>query len=313
MLNSTFDNETSQSAIKALLYYDIFNYPLTSNEIFSTLSTNHTTEKEIQVALNKLCEEGYIYKFENFYCVQNNEALIERRKKGNQEADKLMHLAQRKAKFIHLFPFVRSVMASGSLSKNYMDDKSDLDFFVITAPGRLWIARMLLILYKRIFLLNSHKHFCINYFVDEDHLEIEEKNIFTATELATLIPLAGKSYYPLLFQTNKWISKFLPNHPSLDKKEFVEISDKKVSTIFERILNFFGADHLDTFFMNLTFKRWKRVYEKKYSPTDFQIAFKTKKHVSKNHPNFYQKKIVDLYKEKLNAFAKQANIQWLHE
>jgi hypothetical protein len=208
---------------------------------------------------------------------------------------------------------VRSVMASGSLSKNYMDEKSDLDFFVITAPGRLWIARMFLILYKRIFLLNSHKHFCVNYFVDENHLEIEEKNIFTATELATLIPLAGKSYYPLLFQKNKWISEFLPNHPALTIENSATLSELKSTNVFEQFLNFFDADSLDTFFMNLTFKRWKRIYEKKYQPNDFLIAFKTNKYVSKNHPNFYQKKIVDLYKEKLNAFAKKANIQWLHE
>jgi hypothetical protein len=31
----------------------------------------------------------------------------------------------------------------------------------------------------------------MNYFVDEADLDIKEKNIYTATELFTLIPLAG--------------------------------------------------------------------------------------------------------------------------
>src|SRR5690606_3777846 len=104
--------------------------------------------------------------------------------RGNLMANKFSDIARKKAKLISQFPFVRGVMASGSLSKGYADEKSDIDFFIITIPNRLWIARTLLVLYKRIFLLNSHKFFCVNYFVDEKHLGIEEKNLFTATELA---------------------------------------------------------------------------------------------------------------------------------
>ena len=93
-----------------------------------------------------------------------------------------------------------------------MDEKSDLDFFIITAPKRLWIARTLLVMYKRFFLFNSHKYFCVNYFVDEDHLEIEEKNLFTATELATVIPLYGQVHYTNLLKANPWLKRFFPNY-----------------------------------------------------------------------------------------------------
>ncbi len=91
-----------------------------------------------------------------------------------------------------------------------MDERSDLDFFIITAPNRLWIARTLLVLYKRVFLANSHKHFCVNYFIDEKHLEIEEKNLFTATELATVIPLYGSKQYENLQGVNSWLARILP-------------------------------------------------------------------------------------------------------
>ena len=102
-----------------------------------------------------------------------------------------MHKALRNARLIFHFPFTRAIMISGSLSKNYADEASDVDYFIIVKPGRLWIARTLLIIYKRIFLMNSKKYFCVNYFIDEDHLEIEEKNLFTAVELTTLIPIHG--------------------------------------------------------------------------------------------------------------------------
>jgi hypothetical protein len=306
-------SEASQSVLKALLYYDIFDYPLTRKEVFTWLSTNHVTEPESHATLTQLCAEKYIYQLGNFFSIQNNASLAERREKGNQEAAKFLKVAQRQANFIHSFPFVRSVMASGSLSKNYMDENSDLDFFIITSPGRLWIARTLLIFYKRTFLFNSHKYFCVNYFVDEHHLEIEEKNIYTATELSTLIPLSGDSYYPLLFNDNTWIKDFFPNHVTSFSEHEKSHEKKKIKSVLEELINFLGGDRLDTFFMHLTFQRWKRMYEKKYDVADFQIAFKTKKYASKNHPNFYQKKVMDLYKEKLVNFARKANIQWIHE
>jgi predicted nucleotidyltransferase len=87
---------------------------------------------------------------------------------------------------IKRFPFVRGVFVTGSLSKNSSDSSSDLDFMVITRKGRLWIARTLLMLFKKIFLLNSYKYFCINFLLSEDNLEIEDKNVFTATEVMTV-------------------------------------------------------------------------------------------------------------------------------
>jgi hypothetical protein len=67
-------------------------------------------------------------------------------------------------------------------------------------------------MYKRLFLKGSHKHFCVNYFIDEDHLEIEEKNLFTATELATVLPLYGSQQYTKLIKTNRWLKSFFPNY-----------------------------------------------------------------------------------------------------
>ena len=89
---------------------------------------------------------------------------------------------------------------SGSLSKGYYDDDGDIDFFIITSPKRLWIARTFLILYKKIFLLNSRKYFCVNYFISSNALEIEEKNIFTATELTTLLPMFGNGSFHKFYE-----------------------------------------------------------------------------------------------------------------
>jgi hypothetical protein len=78
------------------------------------------------------------------------------------------------------------------LSKNFADERADIDYFVVTKANRLWIARTLMHLFKKLtFLVGKQHYFCMNYFVDEEALTIQEKNLFTAVEVATLIPVCG--------------------------------------------------------------------------------------------------------------------------
>jgi hypothetical protein len=291
-----------QNVMKTLLYFNIFNYPLKAREVFSFLHTNSVSETDVTNALNTLVKKNKLYSADDLYSVQNKHAVFIRRINGNREASRILPIAEKRARFIGKFPFVRSVMASGSLSKDYMDEHSDLDFFIITAPDRLWISRMLLVLYKRLCLKNSHKQFCVNYFIDSDHLEIEEKNLFTATELATVVPLYGKKYYSQLQETNEsWLRQQFPNFRAKRVSDTKEEKNGLVKNLLESVFNLFGAGYLDRLFMRATERRWKRKYGG-YRKEDFDIAFKTRKYASKNHPRNFQKKVIELYQQQLSAF-----------
>ena len=149
--------------LKTILYFYLFSYPLTLEEIHSY--TTHENIDNTLEELNQLVEQNIITKIDDFYIYNNDYDSITKRLRGNVEAEKIMKVASIKARFIAKFPYVKAVGISGSLSKGYFDEKSDIDFFVITQPNKLWISRTLLILYKKIFLLNSRKYFCINYFI----------------------------------------------------------------------------------------------------------------------------------------------------
>ncbi len=250
-----------------------------------------------------------IFRFGEFFNVQDNELNVVRRKKGNDMAKKCRAIARSRAKLISGFPFVRAVLASGSFSKGYMDEKSDLDFFVITAPERLWISRTIIVLFKRLFFLNSHKYFCCNYFVDVDHLEIEEKNLFTATELATLIPLDGSRHHKKMIEANPWLKRFFPNFEIDSAEHFVYAGKETLKMLLEGILKAKFFDPIERLFMRMTLRRWKRLYEKKYNTNDFSIAFKSNEHVSKNHPNHYQLKVMRCYDEKLKNYNQQHEVE----
>ncbi len=293
------NNDCVNDVLKTLLYFDIFQYPLNISEIiyFSRFSM-----KEVDKTLQYLVSERVIFKIEGFYTIKNNKNLIERRVKGNIRAKKIIKKAKKVSKFISQFPYVEGVFISGSLSKGHFEHDDDIDYFIVTSPNRLWTARTLLILYKKIFLLNSKKYFCVNYFMSSDFLEISEKNRFTATEFVTLIPMFGNGIYKKLQQKNSWVLDYFPNC------NIKETSKEIKKNIFKRSLEFLLNKKIGTFleknFMTITKKHQQKKF-KKIKKENFEIAFKGTKDVSKHHPNNYQIKTIDKLNGKIVLFNKK--------
>lgn len=292
------------SIVKTLSYFDIFHYPLTCEEIFLFLQLKNISISKLHEALNDLCDLNIVYRLNEFYSLRNDPSLAPKRLNRNKEAERFLPIAHAKAQLISRFPFVKSVMASGSLSKKCMDENSDIDFFIVTSGNRVWIVRLLMTLYKKILLGNSHKLFCINYYLDEDHLSLPDQNVFTATELATLIPLTGLPVYSRLQRANaSWVSQIFPNfQPSLHSPSEEEPITRE-KRILEAVLNIFPLQWCERSVMRLTHFRWKKLYRKSMNEHDFNMAFKSEPHVSKAHPRNFQKKIMEKYELQVKKYS----------
>jgi len=300
-------NDLRQGIFRALAYYDIFSYPLTAEEIYYNLGKNHTNVDEVKSELNKLTSWKLIYCNGDFFQLKDDKNYIQRREKGNELARKRLKTARRVTGFISRFPFIRGILLSGSISKGFMEEDSDIDYFVITHPNRVWFSRLMLMLFKKFFLLNSKKIFCINYFVDTENLEIEEKNIFTATEIVTLLPTFGKNIYNEFYEKNCWVKQFYPNFP---RREINQIPEKKngvVKSFLEKILGKKLGDKIDDFAMSL-FERFNKTKYKNYDQEEFKIAFKSTKKESKHHPKFFQKKVLVEFENKIKSLEEQLKI-----
>src|ERR1700682_5319392 len=188
--------------LATLAYFNMFDFPLKKSEIFIFLG--HCNDfPEFEQALNCLLKESAIFKIGDFYSLQNDYKLALRRHRGNEKAAIMLRKAEKAAAIIAAFPFVKGVAVSGSLSKYFADDNSDIDFFIITKANRLWIARSCLHIFKKLtYIFNMQDLFCMNYFVDEDQTCILEKNIYTAIEIATLLPLRGSNIFDKFFKEN---------------------------------------------------------------------------------------------------------------
>ncbi len=276
------------TVLKTLLYFSIFKYPLTIEELF--IFSDIASKKEMNTQLNFLLEKGIIFKFERFYTDSNDMSLIKRRLEGNLMAEQIMPKAKKVAKLISKFPYVESVNISGSLSKGFYDKDGDIDFFIITKPNRLWVSRTFLILYKKILLLNSRKYFCVNYFISSNQLEISEKNRFTATELLTLIPLYGKNVFNSFIKENKWHNLYFPNAKDHNLSLIKETNKVWITIAIEAVFNTKIGNFTDTFLRKMTLSKWKSKFSNTIKGNDFNIAMKSTKNVSKHHPQNFKKR-----------------------
>lgn len=283
---------------EALAYFAVFSYPLTGEEVFAFCTEACATREEVAEALKNLTAQGLAFQFGNFFYLKNDSAVADRRLECNRRATEMLPLARRMARLIGRFPFVRGVFVSGSLSKHCMKRDSDVDFFIVTEPNRLWVARTLLVLFKKIFLFNSNKYFCVNYFVDTQHLEIEEKNRFTATETVTLLPMWGSEWYTDFCRANAWAWAQFPhfqNRPTANVPASTRGVLKKIAEIM-----WAGncGNWLDKKAMNLTVNFWKKKFRGMDSDT-FALALKSQRGISKHHPQHFQEKVLARFEKNL--------------
>lgn len=303
MLNSPNDfNDLQKSIIRVILYFDIFNHPLNEKEIFE-LAGIPATPSEINLELEELRNKKILNFDSGYYFLNGSSLTVNRRIEKQNRSVKYQKIARLISKIINYHPFVRAVLISGSLSKSALASKDDIDFFIITQPGRLWISRSCLMFFKKVVLLNYKKFFCINYYISSDNLEIPDKNIFTATELAFMKPLKNFEVYNKFVATNGWIRNYYPNiRLSIDHVS--PIKEPLLKKILEMCLYGKLGDKLDNYLLNIYRKRWQN----KFGTMDhasFELNFRSEKNVSKHHPSGYQSKVLSGYERKIMEFEKK--------
>lgn len=212
-------------------------------------------------------------------------------------------MARLSTHLIKRFPFVRGVLVSGDLSKDATGPASDVDFFILTSPGRLWITRALLILFKKIFLLNKKKFFCLNFFVTADHLLLSEHNVYLATEVAHLKPLFGSLLFGDYMAANGWIRDYFPNF-DLQLLPAVVPNDRRslLQAALEAPFALLPADALDKYLLHAM----RRVWRDRYPELDDQTRermFHSTREESRAYGGDFQEKILTLYEQKLKEYG----------
>lgn len=298
-------NKEQYSVYRCMCYFDIFSHPLKAEEIgeFIDVKVNKNT---IRTILEDLINLGLVFAFKGHYSLtQENEGRIKKRYNSEKRFFLRQKTIKRFASLIARFPYVEAVCISGSCSKGLLEEKGDVDYFVITSPQKLWLCRTLLIAFKKIFLLNSKKYFCLNYFVDSNTLEIPDRNIFVANEIKTLIPVSNKPLFEKFLKANEWADAFLPNKVGYNQSFLMERKPRKY---FFRLIEFLLAnklgDKLETWCYTITFSTWKKRFSQ-LNTDEFNLNFRSKRNVSKHHPRGFQNKVLFEMEKKLHKVKVQ--------
>ncbi len=297
MLNNTKGkiSKHREAVISTLEYFGLFKYPLTMDEIhrFMGEKIEYTL---LVTCIEDLVEDGSINLSEDgYYSVGLNPDWSKERMAGNRRAQELLIASGKYVRKISSFPFVSSVAISGSLSKYYADEDADIDYFIITKTNRLWISRTLLHFFKKLTFIRGNEHYyCMNYFIDESALEIDQKNIYSAIETVTLIPVYNDDLIHTLKLNNTWLRDFLPNETYTEDLAYILKPRKQyIKTFFESLINIFNPKGLNGTLMNITDRKWRKKWKKKSYPMDnYDQAFYTTLNISKNHPDNYQSQIL---------------------
>ncbi|HEY3291328.1 MAG TPA: hypothetical protein VGK87_14460 [Anaerolineae bacterium] len=208
-----------KAILKTVAYADVFDYPLNTDEIhwylWGTGATRQQVESVLQQSNTLACLLSYVETGDTqrgcgYYTLPGREHTIELRQDRERHASLLWLKARRYARLMSQMPFVRMLALTGSLSMGNVEPGADIDYLVVTAPGRLWLCRAAIIALT-MWVGRRGDVICPNYFLSEHALTLTDRNLYTAHEFAQMVPLHGMDIYLRMQQNNAWVQSYLPN------------------------------------------------------------------------------------------------------
>jgi hypothetical protein len=207
--------ETSEAmrngVMLAVAYGDLFDYAMRVEEVQRYLvgvRADIATVKQLlweeTSQTKRLSQQG------DLVCLAGREGLFEVRKERKAIAEKHWRAAGAYGRILAGVPFVRMVAVTGSLAVDNLEAGGDIDYLVVTAPGRLWLCRALAILVVR-WAAQRGEHLCPNYFLSQNRLASSSKDFYNAHELAQMVPLNNVELYARMRTSNPWTQWYLPN------------------------------------------------------------------------------------------------------
>jgi hypothetical protein len=192
-------------------YADVFDYPLTTDEVCRYLVGVAAPLSDVQEVLDKgLLASHRLVRCQGYVALPGRESVVETRLRRDAVSARMWRKGVRYGMAIASLPFVRMVAVTGTLAVNNMERGEDIDYLIVTVPHRVWLARLLVLVFVHLGRLEGVT-ICPNYVLSSDALGRFDSSFFTAHELAQMIPLYGYDIYQELLRVNAWARRFLPN------------------------------------------------------------------------------------------------------
>ncbi len=237
--------------LNTIIYFDLFDYPPTGLEIYEYLYSGGMQGGSFSLAEIEDCLKNSEILQQTaaaergFYFLRGREDIINTRLERYNIAAQKYKLALRTIKLFKFLPFIKMVSVCNSLSYNNAKEESDIDLFVITAAGRIWLTRLAMIIIITVLGLRPPKSkvkdkICLSFFITDENMDlsgikIAKDDIYLDFWLATLQPVYQReNCYAKFLEANSWLKKYFPNFIPRELGVNLRVEDSPASkAIFE--------------------------------------------------------------------------------
>lgn len=224
-----------EAVLRTLLYADIFDYPLKPIEIHHYLMEYTTAPETVLAALETspwLADR--ITRVNGYVTLKDRATLGPLRDERQRRSAALWPYARRWAYAVGCLPFVRMVGLTGALAVNNSPANDDIDLLIVTAPGRVWLARALAVGLVYLARWLDGVVLCPNYVLAQTALAQDKRDLFTAHDLAQMVPIVGFPVYAELRAANRWAAHYLPHaHQPLHHE--LDLAPRRVGRFLQRL------------------------------------------------------------------------------
>jgi len=226
-----------ESSIRATIeYFDIFDHPLTLDEIRRHLFAFYTDDiKEVAQAITRIEDVKMVGPY---YVLNGRDEIAKMRRTRLILEEKLWFKVRDYRWLFRVLPFIKLVGVVNSLAYGNVNEQSDIDLFVVVEKGRLGSARFFMKLFTHILGIRVHhkkksRRFCLSFFVTEDALNLSKLahkfDPYLAYFVRTMAPVFGskKTYVDFLKANEEWVGPYGVYSPRLER--FVEFEKENES------------------------------------------------------------------------------------
>jgi len=202
-----------KGSLATLAFFDIFDRPLSLDELQKWSLGEKFSLEDLKQKISGFSESDG-----DFVFLKGRKEIVASylaQEKLRQKFD------QRVAKFVPLLrfiPFVRMVAVCNSVALGTVDQRSDIDLFIVTEKDRIFLSRVLATLFFHVLGIRRHGakivgRFCLSFYVSESAMNLkplllDPYDIYFAYWFLTLQPMVGGDLFEHFFAENDWIDQY---------------------------------------------------------------------------------------------------------
>ena len=304
MLTAKLENNSKEekAIITMIVFFDLFDFPLSAFEIWKEFSDSFS----LLDIYKFLDNNSKLQEKDGFYFLKNRSSLVAIRKKRYNYTNYKIKIAQKSVRLFKLFPFVKMVAIANVIGSYNLRAGSDIDFFIISQPGYLWLSRLYCtglakILNNRPNQKTKKDKICLSFYLSQDHLSLDNLRLQEKDPYL--------DYWPqgliLLYNKNRVYQDFLKinSKNNLDLKDSLEKKNQKE----------FNSSWLDSKKKENFFEKGARKFQLKIMPQELREAMNNSDGVVVNNQvlKFYQRdrrqEFADKYGIKIKEVFRENN------